>query len=140
MVSASYSTSLPFLLPFPSCPPLSTPLPRSAPVPSLPFVYSCPFPSLPSRPFPFHPLAAKRHPVTSLSFYSCPFPPFLHYPFHSLAAKRTPSPPCPSLSSSPSLLHFRWLTVFCRAGCILCIVETSRISVVTDIADRFGGW
>ena len=46
------------------------------------------------------------------------------------------------------------MTVFGRVGCILRAVETSdkilenwtkpteisRISVVTDIADRFGGW
>ena len=30
--------------------------------------------------------------------------------------------------------------LFCCVGCILRAVETSRISVVRDIADRFAGW
>jgi len=52
-----------------------------------------------------------------------------------------PSPSLfPPLSPSLSLLHLRWMTVFGRVGCILCAIETSRISVVRDIADRFGGW
>ena len=48
--------------------------------------------------------------------------------------------PFPSASISPSLLHLQWPTLFCCVGCILRTVETSRISVVRDIADRFGGW
>ena len=32
------------------------------------------------------------------------------------------------------------MTVFGRVGCTLRAIENSRISVVRDIADRFGGW
>ena len=137
-VSASYSTPLPC----PSPPLLSFPIPLS-----LSLLLS-----------PFHPLAAKRPPILFLSFlYSRPFPPslpFLPSPFHPLPQSASPSPPSlsfipvpslpflfsPFLSPSPSLLHLRWLTLFCHVGCILRAVETSRISVVRDITDRYQWW
>jgi len=118
---------------------------------------------LPSLPFP--PLCRKAAPIPSLVFlYSRPFPPLLPLPFSTPLPRSSPRPltplplfpslpsispspfasPSPSLypspSLSPSLLHLRWLTVFCCVGCILHAVETSRIRVVRDIADRLGGW
>ena len=36
--------------------------------------------------------------------------------------------------------HLRWLSICCRVGCILRAIETSRISVVRDIADCLPRW
>ena len=120
------SVPCPFLLshssfPFPPSLPFPPPCRKAAPIPSLSFLYSRPFPPLlPLPSFPFPPSCREAAPR--------PLPPLPLFPSPS-------SLPLP-FPLSPSLLHLRWLTVFCRVGCILCAVETSRISV----ADRFGGW
>ena len=107
-------------------------------------VLPLPFPpSLSFLPSPFHPLAVKRRPVPpSHSFIPVPsfrFPP----PCRKAPPPSGTLPPFiplfPSLPS-PSLLHFRWLTLFCRVGCILRTIKTSKISVVKNITHRFGGW
>jgi len=142
--SPSLSFPSPFLLPFPSSPPLSTPCREAASRPLSPLPL---FPSLPAPPLS----TPEVDPVTVLPlplFPSLPSPtlfPSLPSPFHpfSLSAPLSlpflyfhPFPPLPPLPS-PSLVHLRWQTLFCCVGCILRGVETSRISVVTDITHRF---